>query len=103
MLKTNHRPGKRYGGSGPFSGYLPMIPSFVICLVFIAKSTLFCSRILLNIYTCSLISDGRQEAVHFDKITSRICKLCYNLNMDFIDPVRKVLKMFGMLCMTCAR
>ncbi len=30
--------------------------------------------------------DGRREAVHFDKITSRINKLCYGLNMDFIDP-----------------
>ena len=30
--------------------------------------------------------DGRQEPVHFDKITSRIQKLCYNLNMDYIDP-----------------
>ncbi len=23
----------------------------------------------------------------FDKITSRISKLCYKLNMDFVDPV----------------
>ncbi len=30
--------------------------------------------------------DGRKEAVHFDKITSRIRKLSYGLNMDFIDP-----------------
>ena len=30
---------------------------------------------------------GRQEDVHFDKITSRIQKLCYGLNMDFVDPV----------------
>lgn len=32
-------------------------------------------------------SGGRQEDVHFDKITSRIQKLCYGLNMDFVDPV----------------
>lgn len=32
-------------------------------------------------------ADGRKEEVHFDKITSRIQKLCYNLNMDFVDPV----------------
>lgn len=32
-------------------------------------------------------SDGRKEEVHFDKITSRIQKLCYGLNMDFVDPV----------------
>ena len=30
--------------------------------------------------------DGRTEEVHFDKITSRIEKLCYGLNMDFVDP-----------------
>uniref|UniRef100_A0A0K0E9V8 Ribonucleoside-diphosphate reductase n=1 Tax=Strongyloides stercoralis TaxID=6248 RepID=A0A0K0E9V8_STRER len=30
--------------------------------------------------------DGRKENVHFDKITSRISKLCYKLNMDYIDP-----------------
>lgn len=32
-------------------------------------------------------ADGRQEAVSFDKITSRIQKLCYGLNSDFVDPV----------------
>lgn len=32
--------------------------------------------------------DGRQEQVHFDKITSRISKLAYGLNPDFCDPVR---------------
>lgn len=30
--------------------------------------------------------DGRQENVHFDKITSRIKKLCYGLNEQFVDP-----------------
>ncbi|XP_066595733.1 ribonucleoside-diphosphate reductase large subunit-like [Prorops nasuta] len=30
--------------------------------------------------------DGRKEVVRFDKITTRIQKLCYNLNMDYIDP-----------------
>lgn len=34
-----------------------------------------------------LVSDGRQERVMFDKITSRIQKLCYGLNSDFVDPV----------------
>ncbi|XP_064481787.1 ribonucleoside-diphosphate reductase large subunit-like [Ornithodoros turicata] len=29
---------------------------------------------------------GRKEVVHFDKITSRIQKLCYGLNADYIDP-----------------
>jgi len=35
---------------------------------------------------CVIKRDGRNEPVHFDKITSRIQKLCYGLNMDFIDP-----------------
>lgn len=30
--------------------------------------------------------DGRKETVMFDKITSRIQKLMYNLNTDFVDP-----------------
>lgn len=33
-------------------------------------------------------ADGRKESVMFDKITSRIEKLCYGLNRDFVDPVR---------------
>uniref|UniRef100_A0A1A9WG15 Ribonucleoside-diphosphate reductase n=2 Tax=Glossina brevipalpis TaxID=37001 RepID=A0A1A9WG15_9MUSC len=36
--------------------------------------------------------DGREEMVHFDKITSRILKLCYGLNMDFVDPTAITLK-----------
>ena len=32
-------------------------------------------------------TDGRKEKVMFDKITSRISKLCYGLNPDFIDAV----------------
>ncbi|KAJ8986061.1 hypothetical protein NQ317_003354 [Molorchus minor] len=39
--------------------------------------------------------DGRKEQVHFDKITSRIQKLCYGLNMDFIDPVSITLKVIN--------
>jgi ribonucleoside-diphosphate reductase alpha chain len=31
--------------------------------------------------------DGRTESVKFDKITSRIEKLSYSLNQDFVDPV----------------
>ncbi|KAJ1564414.1 Ribonucleoside-diphosphate reductase large subunit, partial [Nowakowskiella sp. JEL0078] len=30
--------------------------------------------------------DGRGERVAFDKITSRINKLCYGLDMNFVDP-----------------
>jgi ribonucleoside-diphosphate reductase alpha subunit len=31
--------------------------------------------------------DGRRESVRFDKITSRIEKLCYGLNPKYVDPV----------------
>ncbi len=31
--------------------------------------------------------DGRRESVKFDKITARIEKLCYGLNMSFIAPI----------------
>jgi len=31
--------------------------------------------------------DGRRETILFDKITSRIEKLCYNLNRDYVHPV----------------
>jgi ribonucleoside-diphosphate reductase subunit M1 len=36
--------------------------------------------------------DGRKEPVHFDKITSRIEKLCYGLDMDYIDAPSITLK-----------
>lgn len=31
--------------------------------------------------------DGRQERVHFDKITARLKKLSYGLNVEHCDPV----------------
>ena len=31
--------------------------------------------------------DGRKESVMFDKITSRIEKLSYGLDANFVDPV----------------
>lgn len=31
--------------------------------------------------------DGRTESVKFDKITARIERLCYGLNMDYVEPV----------------
>lgn len=39
--------------------------------------------------------DGRKEPVHFDKITSRIQKLCYGLDMDYIDPPAITLKVIN--------
>ncbi|KAF3847676.1 hypothetical protein F7725_020704 [Dissostichus mawsoni] len=40
----------------------------------------------------SLLVDGRQERVMFDKITSRIQKLCYGLNSDFVDATQITMK-----------
>jgi len=39
--------------------------------------------------------DGREEAIHFDKITSRIEKLCYGLEADYIDPTQITLKVIS--------
>lgn len=39
--------------------------------------------------------DGKMQEVHIDKITSRIKKLCYGLNMDFVDPVCITLKVIS--------
>jgi len=39
--------------------------------------------------------DGRQETVHFDKITSRIDKLCYGLDSDYIDSTSITLKVIA--------
>ncbi|GIY86369.1 ribonucleoside-diphosphate reductase large subunit [Caerostris darwini] len=39
--------------------------------------------------------DGRRENVMFDKITSRIQKLCYGLNMDYIDPAIVTMKVIN--------
>uniref|UniRef100_A0A672L6F8 Ribonucleoside-diphosphate reductase n=1 Tax=Sinocyclocheilus grahami TaxID=75366 RepID=A0A672L6F8_SINGR len=36
--------------------------------------------------------DGRQERIMFDKITSRIQKLCYGLNAEFVDPTQITMK-----------
>lgn len=39
--------------------------------------------------------NGLQEFVMFDKITSRISKLCYGLNMEFVDPAAITLKVIN--------
>ncbi|XP_075912709.1 ribonucleoside-diphosphate reductase large subunit isoform X1 [Petromyzon marinus] len=41
--------------------------------------------------------DGRQEKVMFDKITSRIQKLCYGLNPDFVDPAQMTMRVIQAL------
>ncbi|PKI82545.1 ribonucleoside-diphosphate reductase [Malassezia vespertilionis] len=38
--------------------------------------------------------DGRKEEVRFDKVTARVAKLCYGLDMNYVDPIeitRKVI------------
>ncbi|XP_039951761.1 ribonucleoside-diphosphate reductase large subunit-like [Bactrocera tryoni] len=43
--------------------------------------------------------DGRKEDIHSDKINSRVEKLCYGLNMDFVDPVAITSKVInGLYC-----
>jgi len=39
--------------------------------------------------------DGREEPIHFDKITSRIEKLCYGLEADYIDPTQITMKVIS--------
>lgn len=42
----------------------------------------------LNVYAMLVVKrDGRRESVKFDKITARIEKLCYGLNMDYVSPI----------------
>ncbi|KAI9016762.1 ribonucleotide reductase [Hyaloraphidium curvatum] len=39
--------------------------------------------------------DGRQERVQFDKITSRLNKLCYGLDTAYVDPVEVTMKVIA--------
>merc|ERR1719361_2423649 len=39
--------------------------------------------------------DGREEGIHFDKITSRIEKLCFGLDMDYIEPSQITMKVIN--------
>lgn len=36
----------------------------------------------------NICPDGRQERVQFDKITARVSRLCYGLDMNHVDPVQ---------------
>ncbi|KAG8226846.1 hypothetical protein J437_LFUL004087 [Ladona fulva] len=51
--------------------------------------------LLVVVLIIPFLLDGRKEEVHFDKITSRIQKLCYGLNMDFVDPPSITLKVIS--------
>jgi ribonucleoside-diphosphate reductase subunit M1 len=39
--------------------------------------------------------DGRKENVQFDKITARINKLCYGLDVDYVDPIEVAKKVIA--------
>ena len=56
----------------------------------------------MHMYVYINTIDGRKEQVLFDKITSRINKLCANLDSKFIDPpqiAQKVIKLlFFIVC-----
>ena len=39
--------------------------------------------------------DGRREPVKFDKITSRIEKLCYGLNAEYVHPIEVAKKVIN--------
>ena len=48
--------------------------------------------------------DGRKEDVLFDKVTARISKLCYGLDMAYIEPVliaQKVSSIIDFLVQAC--
>lgn len=57
------------------------------CINKIYNCIVFFNAKMWNNISCILCSDGRRQDVHLDKITFRISKLCYNLNMDFVEPV----------------
>lgn len=38
---------------------------------------------------CVSLLDGRTENVDFEKISTRLRTLCYDLNMDYVDPVKE--------------
>ena len=52
-------------------------------IVELLKDFCICDHQLLPMFV--LKRDGRKETVHFDKITSRINKLCYNLDANHVD------------------
>ncbi|KAF9920707.1 hypothetical protein FBU30_009375 [Linnemannia zychae] len=46
-------------------------------------------------YASDVIEHSRKERVAFDKITARIVKLCYGLDMNFVDPVQVTQKVIS--------
>lgn len=47
----------------------------------------FASKPSKRLSFVSRLLDGHNEKVMFDKITSRVSKLCYSLNQEHVDPV----------------
>lgn len=60
---------------------------FIYKIVYSSISIICCVANPVNNNIVFSFLGGRMEEVHIDKITSRIKKLCYGLNMDFVDPV----------------
>lgn len=40
-------------------------------------------------------TDGRKERVQFDKITARVSRLCYGLDMDHVDAAAITMKVIN--------
>lgn len=65
--------------------YKPRLRSLFFCKPETCSTKLLRGREGLTMYVVK--RDGRQEAVHFDKITARLKKLSYGLSIDHCDPV----------------
>ena len=57
----------------------------------------------MHMYVYINTIDGRKEQVLFDKITSRINKLCANLDSKFIDPPQIAQKVIKLLLLYSCR
>lgn len=60
---------------------------FIFTLKFAIKKCWVNVRSFFSLFSFEFFSDGRHESVHFDKITSRINRLSYNLDPTHVQPV----------------
>ncbi|QQP32435.1 Ribonucleoside-diphosphate reductase, partial [Caligus rogercresseyi] len=49
-----------------------------------------------------MVRESKSRPVHFDKITSRVQKLCYGLDMDHVDPPAITMKLDNLAAETAA-
>jgi hypothetical protein len=59
--------------------------AFILLFLSVPKTCLI--KVLKEAKMYVVKRDGRQETVHFDKITARLKKLSYGLSIDHCDPV----------------